>query len=96
MFASGWVSDREQPEHVRRWQDVLNFHWPVEPSGYKYRDDPILVRARLVCARDGEQYCDGKATRWDTNHVYVEIPDARLRGNGVWLKPADVYRRSAK
>jgi hypothetical protein len=37
---------------------------------------------------------DGVATRWDADHVYVEVRDQRLQGNGVWVKPQDVYRRS--
>ncbi len=48
--------------------------------------------ARLVFEGEGEAWLAGHAVRWDATHVYVEIDDARLGSNGVWLKPADVYR----
>jgi hypothetical protein len=93
MFENAAMHDR-QPEHVERWQTVLNQHWPTSPVSIKDRDRSIPVRARIVWARDGEEYRDGVATRWDADHVYVEIVDARLRSSGCWLKPSDVYRRS--
>ena len=43
---------------------------------------------------DGEEYVEGAATRWDADHVYVKVIGKRLQGNGVWVKPCDVYRRS--
>ncbi len=94
MFDSVYVAERTQPEHVLRWQTVVNEHWPPAPVSIKDRDRAIPVRARIVWERDGEEYRDGLAKRWDGEHVYVEIIDVRLRSNGVWLKPGDVYRRS--
>lgn len=84
----------DQPEHVLKWQAVVNEHWPPSPIQLKDRDRAIPVRARIVWERDGEQYLDGLAKRWDAEHVYVEIVDVRLRTNGAWLKPSDVYRRT--
>lgn len=87
-------TDRSQPPHVQRWQSVLNEHWPTQPLQFKDRPPGIAVRARVQWERDGEEYLFGVATRWDTDHVYVQIRDTtgRLAGQGVWLKPADVYR----
>lgn len=67
-------------------------HWPAVPGGFSERD-PIPVTVRIVWARDGEEYLQGQATRWDAEHVYVRISDDRCQSNGVWLKPIDVYRR---
>lgn len=83
-----------QPPHVLVWQDVLNAHWPAQPAEFSSSEAAIPVRVRIVWARDGEEYTEGLATRWDADHVYVEVKDKRLRGNGVWVKPSDVYRRS--
>lgn len=88
------MRDGKQPEHVARWQEVLNHHWPARPTEIKDRDCSIPVRARLVWEHDGEEFRDGLAKRWDEGHVYVEIVDVRLSTNGVWLKPGDVYRRA--
>lgn len=84
---------RPQPPHVRRWQTVLNEHWPTWP-----REIPdgaaVRVRVRVVWERDGEQYLAGNAIRWDADHVYVRLDDTdgRLDSQGVWVKPCDVYR----
>lgn len=84
-----------QPEHVRAWRTVLNMHWPPQPTSFTTRSPGIPVRVRIVWEHDGEQSVDGTATRWDADHVYVQLQDtARLQGNGVWVKPADVYRAS--
>lgn len=84
----------DQPPHVRSWQQILNEHWPPNPVSFRRRD-PIPVRVRVVWERDGEEYVRGLALRWDANHVYVEWRDSmggRAIGNGVWLKPSDVFR----
>jgi hypothetical protein len=88
--------EHHQPPHVLAWRDVLNMHWPPEPTVFRRRDKGIAVRVRIVWDRDGEEYVEGVATRWDADHVYVEVIDKRLQGNGVWVKPCDVYRRSPK
>jgi hypothetical protein len=81
-------------KHVPERSDVLNMHWPPKPAEIARHQHGIPVRVRIVWADDGEEYADGVATRWDARHVYVEVRDTRLRGNGVWVKPGDVYRRS--
>jgi hypothetical protein len=81
-------------KHVPEWSDVLNMHWPPRPSEFTHRVPGIPVRVRIVWDGDGEEYVEGTATRWDADHVYVEVRDNRLSGNGVWVKPGDVYRRS--
>jgi hypothetical protein len=86
--------ERHQPTHVLAWREVLNMHWPPRPSEFERRRPGIAVRVRIVWDQDGEEYVDGVATRWDVDHVYVEVGDQRLQGNGVWVKPDDVYRRS--
>lgn len=89
------MSDRPQPPHVLRWQTVLNMHWPRRPRAFRTHWPGIPVHVRIIWQRDGVEYLPGTARRWDAGHVYVEVPDhdGRLRGNGVWVKPADVYRR---
>jgi hypothetical protein len=86
--------DRDQPAHVLALRAVLNMHWPPKPAEFRHRENGITVRVRIVWDRDGEEYVEGVATRWDTDHVYVEIRDKRLQGKGVWVKPCDVYRAS--
>lgn len=85
----------QQPvKHVPEWSDVLNMHWPPKPAQVARHRPGIPVRVRIVWDGDGEEYVEGTATRWDADHVYVEVRDTRLSGNGVWVKPSDVYRRS--
>jgi hypothetical protein len=48
---------------------------------------------RVVWAVDGEQWMQGRASRWTTRHVFVELADARLATLGVWVTPAEVRRR---
>ena len=81
-------------KHIPEWCDVLNKHWPPRPAEFRNRDRGIEVRVRIVWDGNGEEYVEGLATRWDADHVYVEVRDTRLEGNGVWVKPCDVYRRS--
>jgi hypothetical protein len=83
-----------QPPHVLVRQEVLNMHWPPKPAELRTGEPAIPVRVRIVWKRDGEEYMEGMATRWDADHVYVEVRDKRLQGNGLWVKPCDVYRRS--
>ena len=88
----------DQPPHVLRWQSVLNEHCPARPGRFKDHWPGIPVRVRVVWERDGEEYLDGHAVRWDGGeHVYVRIRDTtgRLPGQGVWVKPDDVYRSAA-
>jgi hypothetical protein len=86
-------SERTQPPHVLQQQEVLNHHWPAHPRGLRTHEPGVPVRARIIWKRDGEEYIDGVARRWDDAHVYVEVKDVRSAVNGVWLKPQDVYRR---
>lgn len=88
------MNDRPQPPHVLRWQSVLNEHWPARPGRFKDRSPEVAVRVRVVWERDGKEYIDGHAVRWDGEHIYVRIRDTtgRLPGQGVWVKPSDVYR----
>jgi len=84
--------DRDQPEHVRKWQRVLNQHWPLHPERIKRTGNAYPVTCRVVFERDGETWLTGVARRWDAGHVWVEVTDRRLWENGTWLAPRDVYR----
>lgn len=88
------TGEHQKPPHLLREQEILNYHWPRQPRSFRNHEPGIPVRARLFWQRDGEEFVDGVARRWDAHHVYVELKDTRSRGNGVWLKPQDVYRRS--
>lgn len=93
VFVGEGMSSRDQPPHVLRRRAVLNTHWP--PDAASFRDhDPLPVTARVVFDGDGEVFLRGEALRWDGAHVYVRVDDRRCEGNGVWLKPDDVYRRA--
>ena len=84
-----------QPEHVHAWRTVLNMHWPARPASFSTHHPGNPVRVRIIWELDGEEFVEGTATRWDADHVYVQLRDtARLQGNGVWVKPTDVYRAS--
>lgn len=90
--------DRRQPPHVRAWQRILNDAIPIGAESYK-RHQPIPVLVRVVWEDDGEEWLDGEATRWDADHVYVElwrgrVPDPRQMTTGVWVRPADVRRHA--
>lgn len=70
-------------------------HWPAHPLEFENRWPGIPVTVRVVWEEFGEEWMPGTAKRWDAGHVYVEVvdhPRQRLNGNGVWLKPCDVYR----
>jgi len=55
----------------------------MERMPWRHRD-AIPVTARVVWERDGEEWVDGLALRWDSDHVYVEIPyEVRLATNGA-------------
>jgi hypothetical protein len=77
-----------------QWQRVLNEHWPRGPA---YRvppaPAPIDVRARVVWERDGSGWLDGRAVRWTSTAVMVELDDPRLGPLATWLAPHDVVRR---
>ncbi len=95
VFDTGRVpgmSDRAQPPHVLAQRRVLNTHWPRAPLAFRTHRPGIAVTVRIVWDRDGEQYMRASAVRWSREHVYVEFVDQRLDGNGVWVKPEDVYR----
>lgn len=91
---NGTAPERRQPPHVQRWQAVLNEHWPRRPRNYRDQHPTVPVRVRVVWETDGEEYLYGEAIRWDADHVYVRVRDitGRLAGQGVWVKPHDVYR----
>lgn len=86
------MSQRPQPPHVLENREVLNRHWPARPRAFTDHRPGVPVTARVVFAGDGETWLHGHAIRWDETHIYVEADDRRLRANGVWLKPDDVYR----
>lgn len=48
----------------------------------------------MVFERDREVWLEGKAERWDGEHVWFgpDPYDERFGTNGCWLKPEDVYR----
>lgn len=65
-----------KPLHASVWRQVLNEDWPINPQDFKLRLDPdTRVRARIVWEEFGEEYLEGKAVRWDSGHVYVEIDE---------------------
>ncbi|NED96431.1 hypothetical protein G1H11_14065 [Phytoactinopolyspora alkaliphila] len=92
----GLGKDRMRPPHLLREQAILNTHWPANPRSYRTHHPGVPVRARVIWERDGVEYVEGVARRWDAKHVYVEIlrSGGRLNTNGCWLKPCDVYRSS--
>ena len=68
-------------------------HWPPQPASFAAHHPGIPVRVRIVWEEDGEEFVEGTVTRWDAGHVYVQLKNTkRLPGNGVWVKPEDVYR----
>jgi hypothetical protein len=79
-------------ERAMHWQRALNERWPARPRDLPQQPDPIEVRARVVWERDGEEWVQGKAVRWDQHHVLVQIHDPRCQTLGFWLPPADVRR----
>lgn len=86
------------PRYTSQHQAVLNERWPPDPGNRRRMPrhdlDGIPVRVRVVWERDGEEWIDGVARRWDAEHVYVEcLDERRLSGNGVWVAPSDVQRR---
>jgi hypothetical protein len=59
-------------------------------------EDPLggaAIRARLVFARDGEQWLYGWAVAWTKDAVCVQLEDRRLPTSRIWLAPSDVQRR---
>ena len=83
-----------------RIQRVYNEHWPFRDSkgrghaeGVATQRDWIAIRARLVFARDGEQWLYGWAVAWTKDAVCVQLEDRRLPTSRIWLAPSDVQRR---
>jgi len=76
-------------------QKVLNAHWPPPEIAQRLRDvkNPIDVFARIEWERDGEQWIEAQARRWNKHHVFVTANDKRLQVGGTWLMPTDVRRR---
>lgn len=100
MFHSRAMGGRSQPPHVQQWRDVLNTHWPDNPRDFTVQPTPRRVRVRIVWGDEhgvaGEVWLAGTATRWDTTHVYVrDDSGGRLAGQGVWVKPIDVYQATS-
>lgn len=72
-------------------QPVKNEEWPLGDVARFLRDNTrIEVEARVVWAKDGEEWVRGHVTRWVRPVVLVELHDARRRR--VWLSAADVRR----
>lgn len=86
--------DRRRAQRLH--QQVLNEHWPPSDKARRmsHGRDPIDVRARLVFARDGETWLNGRAVAWTRSLIKVYVPDDRLQVKRVWLLPADVRVRS--
>ena len=75
------------------WQAVLNER-PIPPLRLQNnRRTPVAVSARVMWARDGEQWADTFAVDWVGDSVLVEVHDRRRQTKGVWLPAADVVRR---
>jgi hypothetical protein len=85
MEVPSWDTDRQQ----------LRNRWAVPPrfTSARYPEGPIPVTARLVWTRDGVEWKAGRAMGWTRRLVLVELVDARLQINGVWLEAHDVRRR---
>lgn len=81
-------------ERAREWQRATNERWPARPRDLPEQPHPIEVWARVVWERDGEEWVQGRAVRWDRAHVLVQINDRRCQTLGFWLPPADVRRAS--
>ncbi|GAB3838190.1 hypothetical protein [Kribbella italica] len=83
--------ERMAPMH-NKWQTALNESWP--PNA---RDIPEQagrpVRARVVWSVDGEEWIDGRATKWVPGHVFVAIGDRRCNPVGFWLPGADAHEK---
>lgn len=77
-------------------RQTLRNRWAVPPwfTSARYPEGPIPVLARLVWTRDGVEWKAGRAMGWTRRLVLVELVDARLQINGVWLEAHDVRRRS--
>jgi hypothetical protein len=77
------------------WQRARNERFPPPAIARRLRDQskPIPVTARVVWERDGEEWIDGTAIRWDQRHVLVRLDDRRCSTIGFWLAPEDVRRR---
>lgn len=83
---------------VSRPPKILNQHRPPRPThSYRSHEPGQPVAVRIVWSRGPEEELPGFATRWDSDHVYVELwrlRDKRLSGHGlgVWFRPEDVRR----
>lgn len=85
------VRNQRRPKH----------HWDVGDQTYvdaegHRRQWTVSVRARIVWSRDGERMERGWTKRWTYVDeqgwfIYVELPDARIAGGGVWLLGTDVF-----
>lgn len=86
------MQGRRVPLALRALPVVLNEHWPPDAERVPERDEAIMVTARIVWRDAGVEYFHGQTNRWRGEHVYVRVDDERLDGDGVWLRPADLYR----
>ncbi|WP_284250353.1 hypothetical protein [Litorihabitans aurantiacus] len=82
-----WSHERQE---LRNARPVPRFFTPC-----RYPAGPIPVVVRLVWERDGVEVVRGRATAWTRQLVLVEVVDARLMVNGVWLALADVRRQAS-
>lgn len=76
------------------WQGALNEQWPPNPRGFIDQPDPVYCWALVEWERDGVEWVEGRAIRWDQHHVLVSIGDHRCSTIGFWLRPGDVRRRN--
>lgn len=80
--------EKLSPEEQQR---VENEEWPAgETARYLTDHTRIEVEARVVWARDGEEWVRGHVTRWVRPVVLVELHDRRRAR--VWLPAGDVRR----
>jgi hypothetical protein len=87
--------DARVHDEVKAWwegkQRILNGH-PV-PARFTRARVPVPVTVRLVWERDGAEQLDTVATAWTRRLVLVDVTDARVMVNGVWVGVGDVRRR---
>lgn len=105
---SGPYRDGQPLTAERLHQKILNQSWPQhDANGFHARDIhpakhpdgtpwSIDVDVRLEFEHDGQAILTGRATRWNSTHVFVNgLNDPRIPPPGVWVRAADVRRRES-
>jgi hypothetical protein len=101
--ANGYAYKDGITSRIAREQKVLNESWPFKDAKGRHArgidDQPAgnqracLVRVELE--QDGEVILPGRATRWNSSHVYVIVNDQRVPRQAVWVRAHDVRPSSA-